>query len=166
MWVTNGDAVVRAPTPQNFDRLVQKLEDDDSVLFQSVSLPSASAFPDGQSPSALPSRPQTARAGQKPAAVGEGTPPSDDLPNLRARLRELELAGAQKDQTLREKDEQIAALEERLAGLTDSEAVPVYKARYEGVLTEFEQLKKSLADAGKLRKVPRKSAREMKPFFV
>lgn len=41
MWVEENHQFVRAPTPQSFDRLVQNLEDNDNVLFESISLPSS-----------------------------------------------------------------------------------------------------------------------------
>ena len=40
MWFEENDQFVRAPTPEGFERLVKKLEDGDSVLFESISLPS------------------------------------------------------------------------------------------------------------------------------
>lgn len=39
MWYEEQNQFVRAKTPQTFDRLVQELEDGDSVLFDSISLP-------------------------------------------------------------------------------------------------------------------------------
>lgn len=40
MWYEENDQYVRAPTPQSFDNLVQNLEDRDSVMFESIRLPS------------------------------------------------------------------------------------------------------------------------------
>jgi hypothetical protein len=37
MWYGNDEQLVRAPTPLAFDKLVQNLEDNDSVMFQSIS---------------------------------------------------------------------------------------------------------------------------------
>lgn len=39
MWYEESDQLVRAPTPSAFDRLVKNLEDNDQVMFQSISLP-------------------------------------------------------------------------------------------------------------------------------
>ena len=41
MWYEENDQFVRAPTPQAFDSLVQNLEARDSVMFESIRLPSA-----------------------------------------------------------------------------------------------------------------------------
>ncbi|EAY12637.1 hypothetical protein TVAG_074650 [Trichomonas vaginalis G3] len=41
MWYEENDQFVRAPTPQTFDNLVQDLEGRDSVVFESIRLPSA-----------------------------------------------------------------------------------------------------------------------------
>ena len=45
MWLPDNDQYVRAPTPKAFDRLVQNLEDNDSVLFESIALPKSSNEP-------------------------------------------------------------------------------------------------------------------------
>ena len=39
MWYEEENQFVRAPTPKTFDQLVERLENDDSVLFESISLP-------------------------------------------------------------------------------------------------------------------------------
>ena len=41
MWYEENDQFVRAPTPQAFDSLVQNLEARDSVMFESIRLPSS-----------------------------------------------------------------------------------------------------------------------------
>lgn len=40
MWYEENNQFIRAPTPKTFDTMVQNLEDGDSVMFQSISLPS------------------------------------------------------------------------------------------------------------------------------
>jgi hypothetical protein len=44
MSVNNGSKIVRSSIPSNLDRLVQKLENDDFVLFQSLFLSSSSSL--------------------------------------------------------------------------------------------------------------------------
>lgn len=39
MWYEENDQFVRAPTPQAYDNLVNELQDRDSVVFESISLP-------------------------------------------------------------------------------------------------------------------------------
>ena len=57
MWYEEQNQFVRAKTPQTFDRLVQELEDGDSVLFDSISLPKSN--PNIQNQSLPPSQEQT-----------------------------------------------------------------------------------------------------------
>jgi hypothetical protein len=142
MWTEEGGAFVRAPAPQNFDRLVQALEDSDSVLFESISLPSLAA-----------------------------PPPADDPGALADQLRALERADAEKAERIRARAAQIASLERRIAELRAGSAdgqdpAEAYRAAYERVLMELEGLKASLSKRGKLRKVAAKSARAIKPAFV
>lgn len=49
MWYEEQNQFVRAQTPQTFDRLVQQLEDGDSVLFESISLPKKGPKPNPDS---------------------------------------------------------------------------------------------------------------------
>lgn len=50
MWYEEQNQFVRAKTPQTFDRLVQELEDGDSVLFDSISLPKSNPNSQNQAP--------------------------------------------------------------------------------------------------------------------
>ncbi|OHT03397.1 hypothetical protein TRFO_29200 [Tritrichomonas foetus] len=72
MWYEEENQFVRAPTPKTFDRLVQQLEDNDSVLFESISLPKSN--PSSNQPSNLPSI-------EKNAAV---SPPKKNTPTKRS----------------------------------------------------------------------------------
>ena len=40
MWYQENNNLVRAPVPPSFDFCIKKLEDNDNVLFESISLPS------------------------------------------------------------------------------------------------------------------------------
>lgn len=42
MWYEENDQFIRAPTPQTYDDLIKNLENRDSVMFESVSLPKSS----------------------------------------------------------------------------------------------------------------------------
>jgi Mg2+ and Co2+ transporter CorA len=149
IWVPNGEATARAPTPPGFDHLVQNLEDGDSVLFQSISIASALSVPDVDNT-------------------------AEDLHSLEAQLHELELTEAQKDNVIREKDTQIAALDHRLVEFQRrcgqpkavSETVSSYKERSDHVLMELQSLKVALNDAGKVRRVPSRNARAIQPTLV
>lgn len=57
MWYEEQNQFVRAKTPQTFDRLVQELEDGDSVLFDSISLPKSN--PNNQNQAPPPNKEQT-----------------------------------------------------------------------------------------------------------
>jgi DNA repair exonuclease SbcCD ATPase subunit len=149
MWVSKGEAIARAPTPPGFENMAQKLEDGDSVLFQSISIPSAPSVPDVEVA-------------------------ADNLHSLEARLHEMEFAEAQEDIMIRQKDAQIAALEHRLVELqrrrgrpkAASATVSSYKGRYEHVLMKLQSLKAALNEAGKVRSVPSSSARAVQPTLV
>ena len=44
MWYEEENQLIRAPVPESFDLCVKKLEDEDRVLFESISLPSFSSL--------------------------------------------------------------------------------------------------------------------------
>lgn len=180
MWFEDNDKFVRAPTPQGFERLVKKLEDNDAVIFESISLPSLKPTMESK-PAAEPA----------PLSV-PGTDISDDFLEendeeiiaalgddpvaLREKLRQLELDGSRKSDAITAKDQQIIVLQSELNELqakrTGSapkparptyETAEVYKARYEKALRDLNSLKQSLSESGKLRRVSAKSARPIKP---
>jgi hypothetical protein len=186
MWYSKEDQLVRAPNSAVFDKLVGKLEDSDSILFESISI---------RSWAGLKSANSSARQSTQIPDLGFSTllnlkisdrlseDEDDDLPvsvpALRHHLRSLELEGAQKTELIREKDELIQSLEKRLAELkrtkgatgkilstNTSETVEFYKSRYENVLLELQNLKTSLSADGRLRRVSARSARAIKPCFT
>jgi chromosome segregation ATPase len=112
----------------------------------------------------------------EPFLEEEDSVTSGSLPELRAQLSKLELEGAQKTDLIRQKDELIEELEERLSGLqrkkgklgkvvrpSTSETIEFYRSRYENVLLQLQSLKTSLSEEGKLKKVSARSARAIRP---
>jgi hypothetical protein len=179
MWYAQEDEYVRAPTPAHFDRLVDQLEDGDSVLFESIRLPS-SDDPPGE-PASLPTLEIGEPLEDQEVDLSDDlmTIPTDDfdgfgLPALRAKLIELETEGAQKLQLIQQKDREILALEQQLAsqhGPKSPQAAKrgtaeFYKLQYEAALRDLENLKASLRQDGKVRTVSARSARAIKPKFA
>jgi hypothetical protein len=102
-----------------------------------------------------------------------------DLTALRNHLRDIEIAGLRKMEIIRAKDQQIMLMEQQLADLrkeirkpgkevqtSDSETADFYKKKFTDVKQEFEDLKRSLVEDGRMRKVAARSARAVKPNFL
>jgi hypothetical protein len=105
--------------------------------------------------------------------------PDSDLTVLRNRLRDIEIMGLRKMEIIKGKDQQIMLMEQQLADLrkemqkprkdvqiSDSETAEFYKKKFTDVMKEFEDLKRSLVEDGRLRKVSARSARAVKPNLL
>lgn len=175
MWFEDQDQLVRAPTPTGFDRLVKSLEDNDSVMFQSISLPSSADMKQQES------SPPVSLAPVIPQLKIEREETMDTLPNdvgeLNRMLGQVELEAQRKSNAIRSRDERITALKRELDELeaksigarerpvtVGHESVEFYRDQYEKELAEFEALKKSLDDSGKVRRVSSRSARPIRPL--
>lgn len=183
MWFEDNDKFVRAPTPKGFERLVKNLEDNDAVLFESISLPTLKPVVEAAKPAPEPA-PLSLPAGgamsddflDEDDIEAEIDSLGDDPDVLREKIRQLELEGSRKSDAIAAKDQQISVLQNELseleAKLTGTapkqtrptyESVEVYKARYEKALRDLNSLKQSLSASGKLKRVSAKSARVIKP---
>jgi hypothetical protein len=87
--------------------------------------------------------------------------------------------GLRKMEIIRVKDQQIMLMEQQLIDLrkeieksgkevhiTGSETAEFYKKKFTDVTQEFEDLKRSLVEDGRLRKVSARSARAVRPHFL
>jgi hypothetical protein len=158
MWYERENTFVRAPAPSSFDDLVKRLEDDDSVIFKSISLPCGRKPPDrdphgrGDPPIKsidlsfldfsglnLASSPVDRRSddgyfadefeyGSSSADIGES-----DMALLKYELAKLNLEGVQKSEILTQKDRQIAKLK---GELRDIEAAKSPR-RARGIITSL-----------------------------
>lgn len=88
MWYEENDQFVRAPTPQTFDNLVQDLEGRDSVVFESIRLPSANGPRDSTASrstnmSLSMSKKKTETVGGIPFELSDSyeSPPHSPVPN-------------------------------------------------------------------------------------
>jgi hypothetical protein len=187
MWYEADEShFVRAETPPGFDEMVQRLEDADSVLFESVTLPSVSALIAKQDAVASPSlepeiavpRIEVETAQMEFSDDFEDTDTQelaeDDLTVLKSLLADLKLEGTRKAKIIASKDSQIASLQRELAQLearkgrvgfpnrSFRESADFYKSQYEKTLADLEMLKKSLSDDGRLKRVSARSARAIK----
>jgi hypothetical protein len=164
MWYGNDEQLVRAPTPAAFDRLVQNLEDKDSVMFQSISVPAV------RRSGARPATPrEPAPAGRESAsslrssASGLSATLSDDfdpIPEpeeidiLKRQIKAALERSAQKDMMIHERDARISDLQTQMAKLEgateyeDPELIAYYKGQYEATAYQFEKLKEALAARG------------------
>ena len=181
MWFEDNDKFVRAPTPQGFERLVKNLEDNDAVIFESISLPSVKPAGESAKPAPEPAPLSLPAADLSDDFVDDDDEEiiaalGDDPAALREKLRQLELEGSRKSDAITAKDQQIQVLQSELSELqakrTGSapkpaprtyETAETYKARYEKALRDLNSLKQSLSESGKLRRVSAKSARPIKP---
>ena len=97
---------VRARTPESFDRLVQNLEDNDSVLFESIRLSKVGSLP------IVP-------------PDSDDTDDTDDVESLKQQIRELLTMNKKKDELIAAKDEQIATLRREIAARQGAPARPM-----------------------------------------
>lgn len=191
MWFEDNDQYVRAPTPEGFNRLVQQLEDNDSVLFESISLPSSKSA--SKSTETIP--PETSQEPVVPKLnidldMDDFTDDDDPVMTidkderdphvLQDELAELEMESSRKDEIIKQKDEQIRMLQKELDDLlrrkeskpdrpatANYETAEFYKEKYNKVMKAFNSLKDSLNADGKIRTVSARSARVInKPKFV
>ena len=161
MWYEENNQFVRAPTPQSFDRLVQNLEDNDSVLFQSIRLPSTKSDNDNHHPP----------NDENKAPIEEDNDVKDlddEINDLKDKIAEIEFANQRKDEMIRSRDEQIASLQRQIQELQGSPARPMtsissrpchdadlmqyYKSQYETTLFRYEKLKEALSLNDSLKK--------------
>lgn len=170
MWYEEKDRYVRVPVPKSFDTLVENLQNRDSVLWSSISLPTLKST---QSPSKCDEE-------KSLFSLNDSFSDSDDLvtpepvdferERLLNRIRDLEQQNREKDslistlQTEVKKLRQIANEKRRV--MTQNGANPrdveFYRERYEMMRTQFERLKEALAAGGKMKRVPASSVRTVK----
>jgi hypothetical protein len=154
MWYEEENQYVRAPTPLAFDRLVQNLENNDSVIFESIALPKSTRKPE--------SEPQV-----EDSLSGSGFIETDtseveveSIEDIKKKISEVTALNRMKDDMIRIKDEQIAELQRQINMVqgaparamtgqmkrrTDGDLVAFYKSQYESTLFKFEKLKEALA---------------------
>lgn len=151
MWYEENDQIVRAPTPKAFDRLVQDLEDGDSVLFQSISLPKSN----------------TPKAEE---SVDDYIPDEDedgdgDVEELLKQISEVKSLNKRKDEMIAQRDEQIESLQKQIDQLkipqrramtshgkrtkigagADDDKKEHWKKNYESALLKYEKLQEALS---------------------
>jgi hypothetical protein len=174
MWYEDHQQFVRAPVPPSFDRLVDKLQNGDSVLFESISLPLLASFPDDKPKTGRPQTALTPRGDSIPDLSDDFM--SDDEPEkphatsaelqLRAlldRVHELEASNQRKD-------EEIARLQNKLHSRKGSRSsdsngsadAEFYKTQYERMKAQYEKLKEVVAPDGKGKRGKRRSAGGLK----
>ena len=186
MWFEDNDQYVRAPTPEGFNRLIQQLEDNDCVLFESIALPSSKSKP---AETVTPVASQELIIPKLDIDLDMDDFTDDDpmvTPKeeerdpqvLQDELAELEMESARKDEIIKQKDQQILTLQRELDELlkgkdsklerpatANYETAEFYKDKYHKVMMDFDSLKKSLSADGKIRTVSARSARVFKPKF-
>jgi hypothetical protein len=143
MWYQDEDQFVRAPTPTAFDRLVAKLENSDSVLFQSVSLPAASLRASTLS--------STGADSLCMSDFIDTDSEVDETEDLKRRIADALARNECKDQMIRERDEKIAQLQVQVAHLQDQaepddpELVQFYRSQWESAQVQYDKLREALA---------------------
>jgi hypothetical protein len=143
MWSLEQDQFVRAPTPTAFDRLVAKLENSDSVLFQSVSLPAASLRASTASSTGADSL-YTSDFIDMDSEV-------DETEDLKRRIADALARNECKDQMIRQRDEKIVQLQVQVTYLQgqaepdDPELVQFYRSQWESAQFQYDKLREALA---------------------
>jgi uncharacterized small protein (DUF1192 family) len=159
MWYEDREQFVRAPVPQSFDRLVGKLQNGDSVLFESISLPSLASFNDrshepktGRSQTSLTPRSKPALdlsddfiSDDEPEAP-RGTTAEVQLRSLLNRVHELEAANQQKDEEIARLQKELRSRKaSRSPDANESADTEFYKKQYERMKCQYENLKEVIA---------------------
>jgi hypothetical protein len=176
MWYEERNQFVRAPVPKAFDRLVEKLQNSDSVLFESISLPSLSALAYHDCP-AKTGRSQTALSNRRESIIDLSDDfLSDDEPEtpsaktadlqLRAlldRVHELEAQNKKKDEEISSLKRQLEPQNDKGRRVSEGDASGVadtlfYKTQYERIKIQYEKLKEALAGEAKLKRIALRSA--------
>jgi phage terminase Nu1 subunit (DNA packaging protein) len=145
MWYEEENQLVRAETPRAFDHLVQNLEDGDSVVFESISLPSATRK------SARSIRSSVRSVGSSFSDEFEPIPEAEEIDILRHQIKAALERSAQKDQMIRDRDARISDLQSQITRIEaqspreDPELLAYYKGQYETTAYQFEKLKEALA---------------------
>jgi hypothetical protein len=175
MWYEERNQFVRAPVPKSFDRLVEKLQNGDSVLFESVSLPSLAPLADHDCDSKT-ARSRTALTPRRETVIDLSDDflsddPLDPVPTtselqfraLLDRVHELEEANKKKDEEIANLQRQLEQVKPRRC--SDGDAAPsasdtvFYKTQYERMKLQYEKLKEALAGEAKVKRVtPRTGA--------
>lgn len=153
MWYEENDQIVRAPTPKAFDRLVQDLEDGDSVLFQSISLPKSNT-------------PKTEESVENISDDYIADEDGDgDVEELLKQIAEVKSLNKRKDEMIAQRDEQIESLQKQIDQLkipqrramtshgkrtkigadTDDDKKDYWKKNYESALFKYEKLQEVLS---------------------
>ena len=171
MWYEEENQFIRAPTPKSFDNLVQNLENRDSVLFESVALPSAKREETNETqpieaPSSMMGDLQAFNLSEGESALDFTATNAareqfkEEVYNMQKLISQLEFTLREKEAILEEKDEEINDLKNKLKNknkqtrpLTTNDANQIYKEKYQSVIKELTDLKKSLASQGKVRRV-------------
>ena len=185
MWYEEENKFIRAPTPKSFDNLVQNLENRDSVLFESVALPSAKREETNET---QPIEAPSSMMGDLQALdLSEGDSALDftakneareqlqeEVYNMQKLISQLEFTLREKEAIIEEKDEEISELKKRLKNknqnqkqsrpLTTNDANQIYKEKYQNVIKELTDLKKSLASQGKVRRVKSRALTHLDMF--
>lgn len=188
MWYEDGEnQFVRAPAPSGFDKLVQNLEDRDSVIFESISIPKSNNNQPNP-PQEHENQPEKEEDSlietfddeiEDDFIQEDGDQEENDITKLRERLTQLELQSSRKMELLKSKDQQIDILRKELTEaraktsyepkivaqipISTKESVEFYKSRFETTLSLLNSLKQSLKKDGKVKRVPISSARPITP---
>ena len=150
MWKEENDHFQRAPTPKLFDKMIADLEDNDSVLFQSMNF-----------------------------NLTENKSDDEEIEKIREQIEAVTVANAKKDKLIEEKNKQIEDLKKKIQNIQGTQPrastsqeirskqefdlVQYYKNQYELVQHKYLKLKEALSiDRGTPRKCS--SARTPSPY--
>lgn len=181
MWYQENNALVRAPVPPSFDYCLKKLEDNDSVIFESVSLPCMKPILKNDKKRKVISqicRPITPRESDLNFSEDFISSDSTDIPSPRntqktdeliRKIRTLEQTNFQKDQEIIKLQNEIQKLKKINAierkkpdpnSQSFEEMAIFYKKKYVQLKEQFENFKEALASDGRIKRYRLRNIKE------
>lgn len=183
MWYQENNKLVRAPVPPSFDFCLKKLEDEDSVLFESISLPSMKAILKNEKKRKVTSqicRPITPKGNDLNFSEDFLSSDTDEVipsprnttktEELYHKIKHLEELNSKKDQEIQKLQNEILKLK-RINSIEKKKTEPnsqsfeemavFYKKKYEQLKEQFEKFKENLASDGKIKKYRLRNIREL-----
>lgn len=182
MWYQENNNLIRAPVPPSFDTCLKNLEDNDSVLFESVSFPCIKPVQKNDPKRKVapqisrPITPKDANANDSNEFISSDTNTfltrqqnSIKQDELIQKIQFLEQSNQQKDLEIKRLQNEIIKLkrlkpiEKKKTELaSNSEKMIIfYKTKYEQLKEQFEKFKENLASDGKIKKYRLKTAKEL-----
>ena len=168
MWYEDEDRFVRAPVPKTFDALVEQFQNDDSVLWESISLPEPKQEVNQHSSEHSRRSSTHSMSSNNEFCEIESVQSNPEQPNvgdLLARIAQLERENRDKDKKISHLQHEIRKIKKKQT-LRKGESRAVdenyFKQQYEKTKMQYDKLKEALMADGKLKRVKVRAARAVR----